>query len=186
MLRKVGRALKLAYVLALSGSLVGPVAAQMEHRGGEPGAPPSQETVRPKEAAPQAPYRITPEEVHRLGGTPKGWKFTLPAGDKAAGREIFVKMECYRCHAIEGEKFPATERKEADIGPPLTGMGTLHPAEYIAESIVNPNAVILIGDGFVGKDGRSIMPDYGHLLTVQDVIDLVGYLKSLIREEGKH
>jgi hypothetical protein len=65
-------------------------------------------------------------------------------------------------------------------------MGTLHPAEYIAESIVNPNAVILIGEGYTGPDARSVMPDYGHLLTVQDLVDLVAYLKGLTEEKGRH
>ncbi|MFQ5894627.1 MAG: copper-binding protein [Nitrospinota bacterium] len=126
----------------------------------------------------QGPY-ITMEELHRHGGTPRGWKFRIPPGDPESGREVFIENKCFRCHAVEGEDFPAAERKPTDIGPPLSGMGGHHPAEYLAESIVNPNAVILVGKGYFGPDGRSIMPTYADLLTMQELVDLVAYLKSL-------
>jgi uncharacterized protein involved in high-affinity Fe2+ transport len=63
-------------------------------------------------------------------------------------------------------------------------MGSHHPAEYVAESIVNPNAVIVTGPGYTGADGLSIMPDYRHSLTVAELMDLVAYLTSLQGEHG--
>ncbi len=51
--------------------------------------------------------------------------------------------------------------------------------EYFAESILNPNAVIVTGPGYTGPDGLSIMPDYRESLMVSELIDLVAYLKSL-------
>jgi hypothetical protein len=65
----------------------------------------------------------------------------------------------------------------------LTGVGSHHPPEYFAESILNPNAIIVIGPGYTGADGLSIMPDFREVLTVADLIDLVAYLKSL---QGAH
>jgi mono/diheme cytochrome c family protein len=124
------------------------------------------------------PVRITDEELHRHGGTPPGWKFTVPVGDAQAGREVFVKMECYSCHRVEGEQFP-TRDSERKPGPDLTGMGPEHPAEYLAEAILNPNAVIIMERGYTGQDGLSIMPSYADLLTLKEWADLVAYLKSL-------
>ncbi len=144
---------------------------QKRERVHSPGTPPHEH--------PKAPVRITMEELHKHGGVPPGWRFILPDGDLNAGREVFVKLECYKCHEVKGEHFPPAPKGPDTAGPELTGMGSLHPAEYLAESILNPNAVIVIGPGYTGPDRLSIMPDYSEALTVRELIDLVAYLKSL-------
>jgi hypothetical protein len=63
-------------------------------------------------------------------------------------------------------------------------MGGHHPREYLAESILNPNAVIITGPGYTGSDGLSIMPDYRDSLTVGELIDLVAYLRGLSGPEA--
>ncbi len=108
--------------------------------------------------------------------TPQGWHFTWPQGDPLKGREVFVKLECYSCHTVPGEQFPAPS---GDIGPELAAMGPLHDAEYFAEAIINPNTVIEAGKGYEAADGTSKMPSYNDLVTVQEVADLVAYLKGL-------
>ena len=125
--------------------------------------------------------KITTEELHQSGGVPRGWKFALPSGDPAKGRELFAELECFKCHAIQGESFPqGTAAPDAkNVGPALTGMGGMHPAEYFAESILSPNAVIIDGPGFTGPDGKSIMPSYADSLSVVQLVDLVAFLKSL-------
>lgn len=133
-------------------------------------------------AKPPAP--ISMEELHRSGGVPRGWKFTLPPGDPKTGRELFAKLECNKCHEVKPD-FPKAGGA-GDVGPELTGMGAHHPAEYFAQSIVDPNAVILAGPGFTGPDGRSIMPDYRDSLTFVELVDLVAYLKSLGAGEQDH
>jgi mono/diheme cytochrome c family protein len=130
-------------------------------------------------ATPAAPVRITMEELHRQGGVPPGWRFALPGGDARAGREVFVRLECYRCHAVRDEQFGVGGPVATTPGPELSGMGSQHPAEYLAESILNPNAVIVTGPGFTGPDGRSSMPDYRTSLTVTELLDLVAYLSGL-------
>lgn len=125
------------------------------------------------------PIRTTMPELHMNGGVPKGWAFLLPPGDAAAGRKVFAALNCYKCHEVAGEQWPGTDKRPGDVGPPLTGMGGHHPAEYFAESIVNPNRVIIEGPGFTGPDGSSKMPDYADSMTVRQLIDLVAYLKSL-------
>jgi mono/diheme cytochrome c family protein len=149
-----------AVALALAG-LVPMLAAQAQEQGARPSR------------------RITMEELHRHGGVPPGWQFGLPAGDRHAGRDVFVKLECHKCHAVQGETFPGVARDAASVGPDLGGMGAHHPAEYFAESILDPNAVVVTGPGFTGPDGRSVMPDYRDTLTVTELIDLVAYIKSL-------
>jgi hypothetical protein len=108
--------------------------------------------------------------------TPEGWKFTWPTGHPMQGRELFVKLECYRCHEVKGEQFPAPS---GEIGPELSVMGPLHDAAYFAEAIINPDAVIEKGKGYEAADGSSKMPSYNDLVTVREVIDLVAYLKGL-------
>ena len=121
-----------------------------------------------------------------MGGVPRGWKFTLPAGDAAKGRQVFADLECYKCHAIPGEKLPQPGGDAKNVGPELTGMGGHHPAEYFAESILSPNAVILEGPGYIGPDGKSIMPTYADSLSVTQLVDLVAFLKSLTAGGHEH
>lgn len=126
-----------------------------------------------------APVTVTMEELHEQGGVPAGWSFTLPDGDAERGRRLFARLECFRCHEVTGESFPPP----SGAGPPLTGMGAHHPPGYLAESILNPNAVIVEGPGYLGPDGRSTMPDYPDSLSVSGLIDLVAYLRTLVSHE---
>jgi mono/diheme cytochrome c family protein len=126
-----------------------------------------------------APIRTTMEALHRSGGVPKGWKFLVPSGDAAKGREVFAAMECFACHEVKGENFPQSSTRGHEPGPELTGMGSHHPAEYFAESIMNPNRVIVQGPGFTSPDGLSKMPGYADTMTVRQLVDVVAYLKSL-------
>jgi mono/diheme cytochrome c family protein len=115
-------------------------------------------------------------------GMTSDWKFTLPQGDPAAGRKVFVEVECYKCHEVKGEKFPAVAEGERGIGPELSQMAGMHPPEFFAESIINPNAVIDPDAkklGYVGEDGKSKMPDYDSVLTIKQVADLASYIASL-------
>jgi cytochrome c1 len=113
-----------------------------------------------------------------LHGTPKGWRFTWPKGDPVKGREVFQRLECYRCHEVRGERFPAPS-DQGRVGPELSVMGRLHPPEYFAESIINPGAVVEPNRGYASADGSSKMPSYNESLTVQETIDLVAYLRQL-------
>ena len=118
---------------------------------------------------------------HGGHGTPEGWKFTWPAGNAAAGREAFVKLECYSCHKVKGEQFPKPDptSEPGKVGPELSQMAPLHAPEYFGEAIINPSAVVEEGKGYRAPDGKSKMPSYNDLVTVQEVIDLVAYLKGL-------
>src|SRR5712691_3691094 len=110
----------------------------------------------------------TASHAQHQHGTPEGWKFGLPTGDAAKGREAFAKFECYKCHEVKGETFPSTPDKE-NVGPELSAMAPLHDVEYFAESIVNPRKAV--------EKGK--MPSFNDSMTVQELVDLVAYLKSL-------
>jgi mono/diheme cytochrome c family protein len=177
--------LRRATVLALGIGLVFTAGAwgqgAMQHMGGDKtGGDKTSAMTAP------APIRTTMEALHASGGVPKGWKFLVPPGDPAKGREAFVAMECFACHEVKGEDFPKASKRAQEPGPALTGMGSHHPAEYFAESIVNPNRVIVQGTGYTGSDGLSKMPDYGDVMTVRQLVDLVAYLKSLKGEMSHH
>jgi mono/diheme cytochrome c family protein len=115
---------------------------------------------------------------HEAHGTPGGWKFAWPKGDRAKGRDLFAKLECYSCHEVRGETFPAPSEKEK-VGPELSAMGPLHEAEYFAEAIIKPSATIEKGKGYEASDGSSRMPSFNDVMTVQELIDLVAYLRAL-------
>ncbi len=106
---------------------------------------------------------------------PPGWSFSVPDGNAKSGQTVFMQMQCYSCHriTIPGEKIPA---KPAGIGPDLTsGYGQL-PKEYLAEAIIKAHTVVA-APGYVMKDGLAGMGNYNHFLTVQELIDLVAFLK---------
>ena len=116
--------------------------------------------------------------LHEAGGVPRGWRLTPPPGDVAAGRQVFVDFGCFSCHTVQGEQFPPRPDLQNQAGPDLTGMGSHHPAAYFVESIMNPSAVLVDGPGYIGPDGRSIMPAYPEM-TLGQLTDLVAYLQSL-------
>lgn len=125
---------------------------------------------------------------------PKGWRFTISAGDHHAGRQVFVDFECYKCHEVAGEDFPAPQVEQGNVGPALSGMGAMHPAEYFLETMIDPNASAAWrikhhkdeDKGYLGADGTSKMPSYNDTMTTQQLIDLVAYLKSLTAGAHQH
>jgi mono/diheme cytochrome c family protein len=121
--------------------------------------------------AQEQPGRGAKSEMHH----PEKWRFTLHPGNPARGREAFVKFECYSCHQVLGEKFP--EPGGDAIGPELSQMASMHPREYFVEAIMNPSAVI--EDRYRAADGRSKMPSFNDIMTVEELIDLAAFLKSL-------
>jgi mono/diheme cytochrome c family protein len=115
-------------------------------------------------------------------GMPADWKFTLPPGDPGEGRKLFIEAECHKCHEVKGETFPDAVKETGDVGPELSQMAGMHPPEFFAESIINPNAVIdddAKEKGHVGADGRSKMPDFSDTFTARQLADLAAYLASL-------
>ena len=114
---------------------------------------------------------------------PQGWKFSFPDGDANAGKTVFLNFRCYSCHAIDiaGEKLPPSRSKGA--GPDLKGYSALS-REYLAESIIKPHTIVA-APGYTVKEGRAAMGEYNHFLSVQELIDLVAFLKKETKPSGK-
>lgn len=108
------------------------------------------------------PAETTPTETSGGGGG--------PAGDPAAGKEIFVttaQPPCASCHTL------AEANASGTVGPDLDEVLKGKDAAFIHESIVNPEAEI--APGFSG----GIMPAvYGDQLDDQQLADLVAFLQQ--------
>ncbi len=103
----------------------------------------------------------------------------IPEGDREEGKFVFDDMRCWQCHKIAGEVFGTIKEEEGGVGPDLTGIGGIQTTEYLMESILNPSAVVVSGEGFAGLDGASKMPEYHDTMTLREMVDIVAYLKSL-------
>ena len=112
-----------------------------------------------------------PEKLHTHH--PQNWRFTMPKGDLDKGRAVFEKFECYYCHEVRGEQFP----EPTESAPELSQMGPMHPVEFFAESIMNPNAVV--PKDYREPDGSSPMTNFTSKMTVQELIDVSAYVASL-------
>lgn len=94
------------------------------------------------------------------------------------GRDAFELMKCWQCHKIAGEDFGPIE--QGKVGPELTGMGDIQTYEYLRESILNPNAVIVPPlEEHTDEEGRSKMPGYEDSLKLRELDRMIYYLSSL-------
>lgn len=107
-------------------------------------------------------------------------------GDAARGGKLFGALPCVSCHDVS-KPWPG-----GDICPNLGNIATeaarivrsreyrgraKTAAEYIRESIVDPNAYIVPGAAYRAANGKSVMPsDFGTTLTGAQIDDLVAYL----------
>jgi nitric oxide reductase subunit C len=107
-------------------------------------------------------------------------------GNAEAGGRLFTVLPCGSCHDIT-RPWPG-----GDICPNLGNIATeaarivrsrayhgkaRNAAEYIRESIVDPDAYIVPGEKFRTADGHSLMPkDFGRTLAAPQIDDLVAFL----------
>ncbi len=114
---------------------------------------------------------------------PKGWKFSLPPGDVAAGKEAFQKLQCCDCHRTTTGEFPEP-RSSGGVGPELGPSYSKLPREFLAESIINPHKYISgTLEHYRGVENvSSEMRDYNSLISVRQLLDLVEFLKHLDAE----
>ena len=123
---------------------------------------------------------LTVEPITTSSAAPAG------QGDAARGGKLFGTLPCVSCHDVT-KPWPG-----GDICPNLGNIATeaarivrsreyrgkaKTAAEYIRESIVDPNAYIVPGASYRTADGQSVMPkDFGTALTGAQIDDLVAYL----------
>lgn len=97
----------------------------------------------------------------------------MPKGNPAKGKAAFEKFECYYCHEVRGEDYPPP----TETAPELSQMAPMHPVEFFAESIINPDAIV--PGAYRDSDGKSPMTNFAEKMTVQELIDVSAYLASL-------
>ena len=127
----------------------------------------------------QRVYALAP--VADEGGVPG---VPIPEGDAEEGYYVFEEMKCHSCHKIEGYEFESAGDAEGGVGPDLTGIGDIQTREYLAESILDPNAVIVTGEGFEAEDGNSKMPEFHDTMSLREFLDLIAFLATLTTEAG--
>lgn len=89
----------------------------------------------------------TPEELASL------LKEVAETGDAARGEQIFRRtdLSCMKCHAVS--------RAGGQVGPDLSAVGSISPADYLANSILVPNLAIkeqFVTRVFTTTDGQTI------------------------------
>jgi mono/diheme cytochrome c family protein len=90
-----------------------------------------------------------------------------PPGSPAAGRAVFTSAGCGACHTF------APAGTSGSVGPDLDEALQGKDAEFIRQSIVDPNAELTQGYG------AGVMPqNFGQELSPQQLDDLVAFLMS--------
>lgn len=150
----------------------------------------------PTTALPTAPPDATPTPIPATVTAPAPAATETPAasatptsglrGDPAHGARLFASLPCSSCHDITrpfpgGDICPnlgniASEAERIVRLPEYRGRAT-NAAEYICESILDPNAYIVLGEQYRTADGQSVMPKtFGQTLTPSEIDDLVAFL----------
>ena len=103
-------------------------------------------------------------------GVPSG---TLMSNVASKGQSLYTRLGCMSCHGVNpGVRAPSLH---GIFGKPVNlsdGTSVLVDENYIRESILNPKAKMVQGY-------ESIMPSYAGLVSEEDILDLIAYLKSL-------
>lgn len=108
--------------------------------------------------------------LHKVSGVGEN-EVKVAAGDARRGEELFLNSPtaaCASCHMVEG--------KGGTVGPILDGIAVRANKDYIAESLMDPNAKL--AKGFENLS-ISPMPPVGVLLKEQELADILAFLATL-------
>ena len=102
-----------------------------------------------------------------LAGTPPD---VPPA---VAGEKLFYQYNCQTCHGQRAPTLAGLYNRRVQL---TDGSTVLADDDYLRESIINPPAKIVAGYP------STIMPTYQGMLTEEQILDLISYIKSLKNE----
>lgn len=114
----------------------------------------------------------------------------FPRGNSAEGRKTFEAKQCFRCHVIDGLKFPEVEAADFERIPLNGDNQEGWTRDDFAAAIMNPDhlvspdyqkAMIIIGDRLAAEN--SPMPAFNELLAVKDLIALVTFLEEQLARQ---
>lgn len=111
--------------------------------------------------------------------------FSLPEGDIENGELLLNEFNCYGCHTMQGTEFLGDEwrlTEDDGIAVELGGVKTsvLSYGDLVT-SIINPSHRIAEGyspEEVMTEEGESRMAYYNSVMTVEELIDIVTYLKT--------
>jgi mono/diheme cytochrome c family protein len=96
-----------------------------------------------------------------------------PPSNADPGMEVLITTGCGGCHSIDG-----LAQASGETGPNLSHVGS-KGADYIRESILDPNSVIAQPCPS-GECAENVMPQsFGEVLSLGELDDLVAYLSGL-------
>jgi hypothetical protein len=106
--------------------------------------------------------------------------FRLPEGDVEAGKAAFVELRCNACHEVRGLELPGPVA-EPPVPVVLGGTVDYQPTDgRFVTSIINPSHKLAPGypKELIKSGELSRMADYGDVMTVRQLTDLVAFLHS--------
>jgi cytochrome c oxidase subunit 2 len=115
--------------------------------------------------------------------TPADYQAWLSGGAReeplaVRGQKVFTSLACNNCHRSDGAgRGPALDGlfgKQVELE---TGQTIIADENYLRESILNPKAKILAGY-------QPVMPTFQGLLSEEQLLQLVSYIKSLSPQSG--
>jgi cytochrome c oxidase subunit II len=89
----------------------------------------------------------------------------------AEGRKLFRKLQCVTCHH-EGGRAPLLERLYEREVTLRDGRRVVADDAYLRESIVHPDAKIVVGY-------QAIMPTYAKQVNEEELLQLIAFIKGL-------
>jgi sulfur-oxidizing protein SoxX len=108
--------------------------------------------------------------------SPRG--FRLPDGDAERGKAAFAALMCHTCHPVHGVELPAPP-SPGQIQLVLGGeTSRIKTYGELVTSVINPSHVL--SEKFtrqLAESGSSPMPEFNHVMTVAQMIDLVAFLQ---------
>jgi len=111
--------------------------------------------------------------------------FSLPEGDAENGELLLNEYNCFACHTMQGTEFLGDEwrlTEDDGIAVELGGVRTtVQTYGDLVTSIINPSHRIAEGyspEEVMTEQGESRMAYYNGGMTVEELIDIVTFLKS--------
>jgi len=110
--------------------------------------------------------------------------FSLPPGIIENGRELFTEYRCTSCHTLADTEFNDDEWRLTENGGIAVELGgessKVQTYGDLVTSIVNPSHRLAKGYPLdqISENGNSKMEYYNEVMTVEELIDLVTFLKS--------
>ena len=105
------------------------------------------------------------------GAAPAAAAAAAPGPSGASGQELIQQWGCVACHKLDGP--------EKLLGPSLWDIGARKDANYIRESIVEPDTVVVEGFPQGLMQGTLDGSGFYQKLSLQDLNTMVNYLASL-------